>query len=191
MGRATASRPALPPPRHQAYALAKSAAEAPFQLFFPIVFSCLVYFAAGLREEASAFLVFTFVLICVCFASQSWGLMIGALAPTPEIALIGVLPVVIPFIIAGGLFANRERFEPELLWLEKLSIISWSFEGLMHNEYDSRDFPPGGDVRHGSEVLSRMSIGGSTARAILALLVETIVARAVMWYALVRASRRG
>ena len=105
------------------YYLAKTTADLPFNIFFPILFSTIGYWMIGLRVDASAFFTFMGFIIMVliptkvkdylltmeCFQisniSQSIGLLVSV-ALDLQVAL-GLFPVtVIPFLLVGGLFLN-------------------------------------------------------------------------------------
>ena len=120
------------------YFTGKSLAELPFQVVFPLIFTVIVYFMAGLRPGAGHFFLAAFFLILDAVAAQSMGLMLGAAAPTPAIAIMLVGFTLIPMILAGGFFASRNRLDPAWLWLEYISILSWVFQGLSVNEFSNR-----------------------------------------------------
>jgi hypothetical protein len=63
----------------------------------------------------------------VAFTCQSIGLLIGAAAPTPQLATAMMPLAIVPFTLMSGLLANRARLDPYWIWLEKLSFMSYGF----------------------------------------------------------------
>lgn len=195
------------------YFTAKSLAELPFQVVFPLIFTIIVYFMTGLRPGTDHFFLAAFFMILDAVAAQSMGLMIGAAAATPAIAIMLVGFVLIPTILAGGFFASRNRLDPAWLWLEYISILSWVFQGLCVNEFGgdrvlcqcaADDADPlsivdactavcgcasteciFGDNVLASQYMSDSSIGTSVG----ALAIITLVFRALLWLALFMKTR--
>ena len=50
------------------------------------------------------------------------------------------LQVMMPFVLAGGLFANNTRLDPYWLWLKYLSPIQYSYSILVENEFSGLAF---------------------------------------------------
>ncbi|VDP03138.1 unnamed protein product [Soboliphyme baturini] len=62
----------------KSYFCAKSMADFPFQVIFPIIYSTIVYWMTGQAQETFRFVMFLAMCILVSFAAQSCGLLIGA-----------------------------------------------------------------------------------------------------------------
>lgn len=172
------------------YFFAKSLAEFPFQVLFPFIFSVIVYNLSGLRGGAGNFFSFALVLIVNSVVAQSWGLVVGAASGSPEIATLLIVPIMVPFIMVGGLFSNRERFDPYFLWLEKISPIPWAYESLTHIEYDGRviGHPDAADgTFRGEDILNKLSIQGSRWRGVSVLAGHFVILRTLMLFLLWRA----
>jgi hypothetical protein len=75
-----------------AYFMAKNAAELPFQMFQPMIFSCVAYFLIGLQPDAGKFFLFMFFIMLASTAATSLALMISAICRTTRVA-VTVLPV--------------------------------------------------------------------------------------------------
>eukprot|EP00899_Mesostigma_viride_P012079 jgi/Mesvir1/20872/Mv07952-RA.1 len=147
-----------------AYYLSKNVSEAPFQLFFPLIFNIIVYFMAGLRPGASYFFITYSIIMLVAFAAQSIGIMVGALAPNPALAVALTPMTIIPFILTSGLLANRERLNDAWVWLEKISFMSYGYEGLMRNEMEDRLFYDPNNSAHLTETDKNLLTGNKVLR---------------------------
>ncbi|CUG92291.1 ABC transporter, putative [Bodo saltans] len=105
-----------------AYALAKTVAELPFQIGFPVVFTGTFYFMVGFVATAEAFFKMLLVIILAGNLGYSFGLMAASVLPTAEAAITLVPMVIMPMGLVGGLFANSDRLEPAWEWLEYISL---------------------------------------------------------------------
>ena len=65
----------------------------------------------------------------------SLGFCIGCAAPTPQLAIAGIPVTMLPLLLAGGLLANKDRLDPNWLWLETLSFAAYAYEASMINEF--------------------------------------------------------
>ena len=180
-----------------AYFFSKTLSELPFQVMFPLLFSSIVYPTAGLRAGMTHFLTFWGTLVICALTSESLGIMIGSVAPDPQLAVAMTPAAIIPFFLTGGLFANRERLDPYWIWLEKLSYISYSFESLMENEF--KDVVLNGDVSAplkndpglvGNNVLDRMNFELGISTCLFALGMLTIGFRIIAFIGLLYTSRQ-
>ncbi len=67
------------------------------------------------------------------------GLLLSALARTPEIAISLVPLVLLPMVILGGMLAPTHKMSDSVRWLASAMPSRWAFEGVLIVE--SRDFP--------------------------------------------------
>ena len=118
------------------YFLGKTFAETPFQIFFPVIYSCIVYWMAGLLNSAGAFFVFLLVIVMTSNTSYSFGLFATAFFPSAEVAMAFVPMAIMPMMIVAGLFANTERLDPYWVWLNYISFPRYAFTGIVVNEFD-------------------------------------------------------
>jgi len=118
------------------YFVSKSIIEIPFQFIFPIVFSFMVYFAAGMTVEIGRFLVFNLILIAVVLCATSVGLFIGWVFDNPSKATAGSMMIMMPYIIFGGFFVNLNTVYVWLRWITYLSPIRYATEALLRNELE-------------------------------------------------------
>ncbi len=57
-----------------AYYLAKSTADVPFHIAYPILYTTIIYWMAGLKTEFQAYLTFLAVVIIIANIAQSLGI---------------------------------------------------------------------------------------------------------------------
>ena len=122
------------------YFIARTIPDTIMQIVFPCLFAAIAYPMAGLKPGVQEWFVYTGTLILTTQCAASMAIMLGAAAPTPDLAVaLAPLPAV-PFIVAGGFFANSRRFSGFWVWLQKLSFFSYCFEILAVNEYSGQKF---------------------------------------------------
>jgi ABC-type multidrug transport system ATPase subunit/ABC-type multidrug transport system permease subunit len=123
-----------------AYFLAKSLAELPIQLVYPLVFSIIVYWMIGFQNNGSNWAHFTFILELTAICAISIGLAVSAIAKQPLLACI-VAPFFLEiFRLFGGFFSIGAPLCGCIEWINYLSYINWAFEGLAYTEFHDNLF---------------------------------------------------
>ncbi|CUF95595.1 ABC transporter, putative [Bodo saltans] len=121
------------------YSFAKTMAELPFQIAFPILFVCIMYFMVGFVQTPEAFFKMLLMIVLIGNQGYSFGLLTASLFSTPEISMAMVPLVMLPFMIVAGLFANSDRLEPAWYWLEYISFPRYAYMGLFLGEFGALD----------------------------------------------------
>jgi len=124
------------------YFLAKVITEGPFNFGIPFIYSIIVYFMTGLRQDEGMihFGIFYLTLILVSNGATAIGLVISTSISNLNIALLVSPLVFIPMMLFGGFFANNDSIPAWLSWIQYLSLFKYSFETLMTNEFLGLDF---------------------------------------------------
>ena len=117
-----------------AYFLAKSMAELMFQIIFPVLFSCIVYFLIGLHETPQKFFIFVGFMVLTNVAATSLALMVSALCRTTDLS-VTVLPLMLEASrLFGGFFLSPANLPVYFEWLDALSYVKYAYVGLSLNE---------------------------------------------------------
>ncbi|GBG79617.1 hypothetical protein CBR_g29766 [Chara braunii] len=133
--------------RVSAFYPAKVISEWPLRIIPGMIFVTIVYFIIGLDNRAEKFFQFLLIVILGFTALFGVGLLIGSVAPTPQVALgLGPLVTVI-FMLFGGFYINLENIPAGARWVAYCSPIMWMFTGAAHNQLD-------GAVRQNALLLS-------------------------------------
>lgn len=122
------------------YYLAKTVADFPFMVVFPMIFSVITYWMVGLRADADRFFIYMACLIVVTLAAQSLGLAISAGVSDIGIAMALAPAVFIPLMLFGGYFLNDSSIPDWLMWLKYFSLFKYGFQILAINELDGETF---------------------------------------------------
>ena len=123
------------------YFLGKFLSTLPLDVFFPVLFSLVVYWMVGLNmTTASAFFLFLLAVLSITLCASSMGLLLGCMLPNAEVA-VSIAPIaLIPFMLFGGFFANLSSIGDWLSWIQYISIFKWGFQALVTNEFRGLTF---------------------------------------------------
>ena len=133
--------------------LAKTASDMTTNIFLPMVYGIIVYFAAGLRLEVSAFFKFVLAYYLTLSCAQSMGFFMSILFPSMEMALLLAPSITLFFFIMGGFYIPLVNMHWGIKWASYISFCRYGYGAMLLTEYQDRLVPCAGDVA--------ISIGGS------------------------------
>ena len=84
----------------------------------------------GLNDDGGRYIEFVLGLILTCNAAMSLGYALAIGAPSVQVALALGMPIILPFILFGGLFINISSIPKYFYWLSYLSFAKYGFELL-------------------------------------------------------------
>jgi ABC-type multidrug transport system ATPase subunit len=118
-----------------AFVIAQTVADIPVAVFQSLVFSCCYYFMLGLHRTASDFWIFELVLFTHYSAVSSLFRMLGAWAPSLNIAFFmagTAMPICLTYAGYGPPVPTMHRWGS---WIRRISPSPWALEALMGNEF--------------------------------------------------------
>jgi ABC-type multidrug transport system ATPase subunit len=171
--------------RVEPYYITKGVSEFPGLIFFPLVFSVIVYWMIGLNSGADRFFLFVVIVVETSFISNSIGLMISATVRSEAVAQAIAPVVLIVFLLFGGFYVNTANIPPYFIWLEWISFVKYGFNGLMRNEMEGLTFTcnpssPNACLSTGEDVLALYGLDDpeiSVGTSIIALAICIVVFR--------------
>jgi len=124
----------------QAYYLGKLISALPFDIFFPLLFSCIAYWLVGLNSAVSSFFLFIFGVVLTSMTAGSMGIMLGCMFPNAEVAVSLAPIVIIPFMLFAGFYVSLSSIPVWLSWIQYISIFKWGLQALFVNEFYNESF---------------------------------------------------
>lgn len=118
------------------YFWAKVVSELPFSIITPTIFGCIVYYSVGLFPPVENFMIFLVTLILAYNASSGYSLIISASFSDKQLAVTLTPVLIIPFMLFAGFFVAASQIKWYLKEFEYLSIFKYSYQALMHNQFD-------------------------------------------------------
>lgn len=162
--------------------LSKALADAPFDFLIALLWSSLMYWMVGFRDDFGHYLYFFVVVYALTIVATGVGYLGGYTAPVAAIGMLVVLLNIMPQMLFGGLFMNLNSVPPGFIWLKTISIFRLGFEALMINQWQDYGVldcsnEPVCVAADGEAVLSHNGIdpAASYAGAILWLLIPLCV----------------
>ncbi|CAM9650413.1 unnamed protein product [Scytosiphon promiscuus] len=131
--------------RVSSYFFGRTLAEIPIQVFFPALFSIIVYLLCGFALEARPISLFILYVVFTANAAISLGYIVSALAKSVDVALALGPMILMPLIIFGGLLINLSDIPNYFLWYSILSFIQYGYKGIsivIWETKDSLECPP-------------------------------------------------
>lgn len=114
------------------YYLAKTMADIPMQILFPIVYGTIIYLMSGQLFEPWRFGMFLTILILTGLCAQSHGLFVSALFVHDPNAAVYVGPMTtIPFLLFAGFFVRIKTMPGFFVVFSYISYVRYAFEAMI------------------------------------------------------------
>ncbi|CAL8147556.1 unnamed protein product [Orchesella dallaii] len=122
--------------RTDVYFLAKTLAELPLYIIFPLIFTAICYYMVGFNSSWDRFLITCAIVVLVANVACSFGYMVSCISSSTTMALSIAPPFIIPFMLFGGFFLNKGSVPVYFVWLKYLSWFMYGNEALAINQWD-------------------------------------------------------
>lgn len=118
-----------------AYFMSKQMTELPILIISPIIATAIMYPSLDLAMTFDQILKFALLIFLEMVTGSSYGFFISSLFNDPQIAS-NISPFfAMPLILFGGFLANNNNTPSWLNWIQYISPVKYTAEGLMWNEF--------------------------------------------------------
>lgn len=123
-----------------AYFLSKVVTDVVFNLPFPIIFSCIVYWLIGFQADAGKFFLFMLLMMLCQMCGFAMASCVAAIGRTTNMSLI-ILPMMMEvWRLFGGFYVPPSQSPIYYVWLDHLDYLWYAYIGIAVNELTGLEF---------------------------------------------------
>ncbi|CAF3776778.1 unnamed protein product [Adineta steineri] len=118
------------------YFVARFALELPVLGLSTFILGTIVYWMTNLYNSARHYFILQGILILCTIVAMSVGTLVGVSAPSPDVAVALVVPIVLPLLVFAGFFISAKTIPNWLIWIKYLSWLYYTNEMALINQWE-------------------------------------------------------
>ena len=118
------------------YYFSKMAIECFLISFFPVIFSCIIYYGVNLNNSLTHFLYFNIGAVLLSLNASMIGIFFSGLCKDFETTMQLAPLIILPFALFTGFTTNNQNMIAGLKYIGYISPIKYIFEFLVTNEFE-------------------------------------------------------
>lgn len=120
--------------RPSAFAIAQICVDIPLIIMQIILFSCVLYFMAGLQLEAGKWFLFCLILFITAMCMTAFFRMWAAVSSTFDAASRNSGLILLALILYSGYMIPYQSMHPWFIWIFWINPLGYAFKALISNE---------------------------------------------------------
>ncbi|KAL0916260.1 hypothetical protein M5K25_013755 [Dendrobium thyrsiflorum] len=121
--------------RRSSYVLSNALVALPSLILLSLAFASATFSGVGLAGGPSGFLFYLLIILASFWAGSGFVTFLSAIVSQVMLGYVVVVAVLAYFLLFSGFFINRDRIPDYWIWFHYLSLVKYSYEGVLHNEF--------------------------------------------------------
>ncbi|KAF8377421.1 hypothetical protein HHK36_030798 [Tetracentron sinense] len=125
--------------RASSYTISGLITYLPFLAVQAATYAVIVWFALGLRGKFEQFSYFLLVLYVSLLSTNSFVVFVSSVVPSYILGYAAVIAFTALFFLFCGYFLNSDAIPGYWQWMNKISTMTYPYEGLLMNQYQTTE----------------------------------------------------
>ncbi|KAL5721108.1 ABC transporter G member 20 [Ranunculus cassubicifolius] len=122
--------------RLSSYVVADILTSLPSTITLSFAFAATTFWAVGLAGGLPGFLFYFLIIFASFWGGTSFVTLFPALFTNVMVSFTVMVSLQAYFLLFCGFFINRDRIPPYWKWFHYISLVKYSYEGALHNEFN-------------------------------------------------------
>ncbi|KAK1381654.1 ABC transporter domain-containing protein [Heracleum sosnowskyi] len=123
--------------RRSSYVVAHAIVVLPTLVLLAALFASLTFWGVGLDGGLSGFLYYFLMMLASFWAGSSFVTLVSGVVPNVILGYTVMVAILAYFTLFSGFYMTRERIPEYWIWLHYISLIKFSFEAVLQNEFEN------------------------------------------------------
>ncbi|KAI0504196.1 hypothetical protein KFK09_015146 [Dendrobium nobile] len=121
--------------RRSSFVLSNSLVALPSFFILSLAFASATFTGVGLANGSSGFIFYFLIILASFWAGSGFVSFLSAVVSQLMLGYFAVVAMLGYFLLFSGFFINRDRIPDYWIWFHYLSLVKYSYEGVLQNEF--------------------------------------------------------